>query len=54
MDDVYLDNDTYSRLIDFLLSSPLGTILGSDARDMLMMRLGLDAGIWPRSTFSES
>ena len=50
MTDVYLDDDIYHRLIDFLLSSPLGIILGEEARDSLMMRLGLDAGIWPEST----
>lgn len=53
MEDVYLDDDTYHRLIDFLLDSPLGTILGDDARDSLMIRLGLDAGIWPESTRTE-
>lgn len=53
MNDTYLDNDTYFRLIAFLLDSPLGTILGHEARDMLTMRLGLDAGIWPESTRPE-
>lgn len=50
MRDVYMDDEDYHRLINWLLDSPLGTILGDDARDTLMMRLGLDAGIWPESS----
>lgn len=50
MRDVYMEDEDYFRLIDWLLGSPLGTILGDAARDLLMMRLGLDAGIWPESS----
>ena len=47
---IYMTDEDHHRLVNFMLESPLGTILGTDARDMLVIALGEKAGIWPESS----
>jgi len=53
MDDVYMNDDEYDRLLESLLDCRLGELLGSyrdEVRNMLTMALGLEAGVWPESS----
>lgn len=50
MRDIYMEDQDYDRLINFMLDSVIGTLLGESARDQLMIALGENAGIWPAST----
>jgi hypothetical protein len=50
MRDIYMEDQDYYRLINFLLDSVIGALLGGSARDQLMIALGEKAGIWPEST----
>jgi len=49
MRDIYMEDEDYFRLIEFMIAGPTATILG-DYRDALMIALGDKAGIWPESS----
>lgn len=50
MHDIYMEDQDYDRLINFMLDSVVGTLLGESARDQLVIALGERARIWPQST----
>ncbi|MDH6265648.1 hypothetical protein M2360_001038 [Rhizobium sp. SG_E_25_P2] len=53
MDDVYVADEDYARLLDHLLDCRLGEMLAAyrdELRSMLTMALGLQAGVWPESS----
>lgn len=50
MTDIYMADEDYFRLINYLLENFMGGIMKGMIRDELMIALGEKAGIWPEST----
>ena len=50
---VYMEDRDYHGLINSLLDTAIGTLLGEGIRDQLMLALGEKAGIWPASLLDE-
>lgn len=46
MTDIYMPDDFYYRLVDFIIQTFMGGIL-EDSRDAVVIALGEKAGIWP-------
>lgn len=53
MQAVYMQDQDYHRLINTMLDTAIGTLLGEGIRDQLMLALGEKAGIWPASLLDE-
>jgi hypothetical protein len=49
MQDIYLADDLYYRLVDFIIKSFMNGILEGQ-RDAVVLALGEHAGIWPEHT----